>query len=422
MRIKEVEQRTGLTAKAIRLYESKGLLSISREAENEYRDYSQEDVARLKTIALLRKMEIPVKTIKLWTDGEVTLQELLQDAAQTCREDSQASREKEKLAQALCDILQDCSEEELPEAAENATHINSLLQEFEKELRRGEADLMLPVWTTLITLGPVSFVVIYILEGQVERALLAFALSILSLTLCVLSWNNYLKHPKKERNGSGCLMYGLLAVAVLAATIGLAVGLTMLQQVLFVPDPQAVYVSRTFWLVFVIEVELACMLILGVKKALRKFRLTGKQLACFMLAVIALNGCFLYGFLTGVSVARETGITRHSFLCPQGREVAFEDVVLVETGFQGKLFGFLVTGQTGSFYYKLHYSDGTVEDWSQCQGEAYVESWQWMYAIDGWLMEAGVPKEGSTENSQYCDLDQEYVDIFLNIIDSKPAQ
>ena len=40
MRIKEVEQRTGLTAKAIRLYESKGLLKPARETENDYRDYT----------------------------------------------------------------------------------------------------------------------------------------------------------------------------------------------------------------------------------------------------------------------------------------------------------------------------------------------------------------------------------------------
>ena len=38
MRIKEVESRTGLTAKAIRLYESKGLLKPARETENDYRD------------------------------------------------------------------------------------------------------------------------------------------------------------------------------------------------------------------------------------------------------------------------------------------------------------------------------------------------------------------------------------------------
>lgn len=70
MRIKEVQEATGLTAKAIRLYESKGLLEPAREAENDYRDYSQADVERLKTIAVLRRLDVPVREIKSWTDGE----------------------------------------------------------------------------------------------------------------------------------------------------------------------------------------------------------------------------------------------------------------------------------------------------------------------------------------------------------------
>jgi DNA-binding transcriptional MerR regulator len=71
MRIKEVEKTTGLTAKAIRLYESKGLLSVARENENDYRDYTPEDVERLKTIAVLRQLDVPVKTIKEWVDGKL---------------------------------------------------------------------------------------------------------------------------------------------------------------------------------------------------------------------------------------------------------------------------------------------------------------------------------------------------------------
>ena len=41
MRIKDVEQRTGLTRKSIRFYEAKGLLNVKR-TENTYRDYDEE--------------------------------------------------------------------------------------------------------------------------------------------------------------------------------------------------------------------------------------------------------------------------------------------------------------------------------------------------------------------------------------------
>ena len=104
MRIKEVESRTGLTAKAIRLYESKGLLKPARETENDYRDYTEEDVARLKTIAILRKLDVPVKTIKEWTDGKTELRDILQKAAEQNREASRENdfyRQQSKFTQAL---------------------------------------------------------------------------------------------------------------------------------------------------------------------------------------------------------------------------------------------------------------------------------------------------------------------------------
>ena len=43
MKINDVEKITGLTQKAIRLYESQGLIKISRD-KNGYRNYSEEDI------------------------------------------------------------------------------------------------------------------------------------------------------------------------------------------------------------------------------------------------------------------------------------------------------------------------------------------------------------------------------------------
>ena len=127
MRIKEVEQRTGLTAKAIRLYESKGLLKPARETENDYRDYTEEDVARLKTIAILRKLDVPVKTIKEWTDGKTELRGILQKAAEQNREASRENELRHRLAEDLNDILEDNPDADLGEAAGVMEPINELL-------------------------------------------------------------------------------------------------------------------------------------------------------------------------------------------------------------------------------------------------------------------------------------------------------
>ncbi|MBO5091202.1 MAG: MerR family transcriptional regulator, partial [Clostridia bacterium] len=64
MKINDVEKITGLTQKAIRLYESKGLINVSRE-ENGYRSYTQEDVELLKKIKLFRSVGMAISDIKL---------------------------------------------------------------------------------------------------------------------------------------------------------------------------------------------------------------------------------------------------------------------------------------------------------------------------------------------------------------------
>ena len=53
MFINDVVKRTGLTKKAIRFYEDKGLLSVQRKV-NGYRTYSEDNILTLKKIKMLR--------------------------------------------------------------------------------------------------------------------------------------------------------------------------------------------------------------------------------------------------------------------------------------------------------------------------------------------------------------------------------
>lgn len=65
MKIGEVGNETGLSISNIRFYEKKGLLAPARKEESGYRDYTVEDVSRLKMILLYRKMRLPIETIYL---------------------------------------------------------------------------------------------------------------------------------------------------------------------------------------------------------------------------------------------------------------------------------------------------------------------------------------------------------------------
>lgn len=75
MKINDAERITGLTQKAIRLYESKGLVSIARD-ENGYRNYSNENIELLKRIKLFRSVGISISDIKLYIFGLMSLEEM----------------------------------------------------------------------------------------------------------------------------------------------------------------------------------------------------------------------------------------------------------------------------------------------------------------------------------------------------------
>ena len=59
----EVQEKTGLSRKAIEYYEDKGLIHPQR-LENGYRDYSDEDIKLLKEIALLTKLGLSLGQVK----------------------------------------------------------------------------------------------------------------------------------------------------------------------------------------------------------------------------------------------------------------------------------------------------------------------------------------------------------------------
>lgn len=78
MHINDVERAIGVSKKNIRFYEEKGLLTPRRETGNGYRTYSEEDVARLARIKLLRKLDMPLALIGDMLEGRVSLSQGVQ--------------------------------------------------------------------------------------------------------------------------------------------------------------------------------------------------------------------------------------------------------------------------------------------------------------------------------------------------------
>ncbi|MCC8064414.1 MAG: MerR family transcriptional regulator [Clostridiales bacterium] len=95
MKINEAEALVGITRKNIRFYEQEGLLTPRRNRANGYRDYGDEDVARLQQIKLLRKLGMPLSDIRRVLSGEQTLTVALN------RHGAALRRERTRLEQSL---------------------------------------------------------------------------------------------------------------------------------------------------------------------------------------------------------------------------------------------------------------------------------------------------------------------------------
>ena len=78
MTIKEVEELLEIPRATIRFYEKEGLITPNRE-KNRYRDYSDEDVEKLKKIVILRKIGMSVEDINDIFDGAKSINEVLDE-------------------------------------------------------------------------------------------------------------------------------------------------------------------------------------------------------------------------------------------------------------------------------------------------------------------------------------------------------
>ena len=77
MNIKEAENLSGISGQNIRYYEKQGLISTKRNRINSYREYGEEDIRILKTIRMLRMLDMPIEQIRLILKGDLSMGDAL---------------------------------------------------------------------------------------------------------------------------------------------------------------------------------------------------------------------------------------------------------------------------------------------------------------------------------------------------------
>ena len=77
MNAKQAEEKTGITRRNLRFYEDQGLIHPRRNPENDYRDYSEEDIEVLKKIRALRMLDVTLEDIASILKEEKPLKQVM---------------------------------------------------------------------------------------------------------------------------------------------------------------------------------------------------------------------------------------------------------------------------------------------------------------------------------------------------------
>lgn len=422
MQVKDVEKLTGLSTKAIRLYEEKGLIEVARNPVNDYRDYSEENVRQLRLIKLLRYFEFSLAEItNLLALPEEDLQSALREKKQGISQQAEELTDKVDL---LDQVVRDLGKKEdwLEEAQDSIAFVESgEFQDFKQDLE----DALLPsIWMTLLqTLmasGPILWLFTRIQQGRQENLFLLAVVSLLATAWITLLWRDYLvtwwKHRdkirQKNRSQAWWIPIGLIS---LVGGIAYFVLVGWLTERFFLPSDWLFYEYSTgLGKIAILFIMAFLAFLLG--KLARLVKLSWKY------GLGLAGGCIL---LTALLISTTTAVTKDQIidinLLAPSQEYLYSDVKSVWTGFGTKLVTVNRSERQGEFSYQIQL-DGKKIVFMQpavnqnlVPDDTYIE----LEEFDQRLMNLKIPKESSTEGSQYNDLDSHYLKRFLRIVENQ---
>ncbi len=440
MKIKDVEQLTGLTAKSIRYYESKNLIAVKRNQENAYREYTDEDVTRFRWIKLFRYLGFSVEEIEsLLTMDADGIKKALHQKADAFSEQEALCEDK----RSLCLLLAKEYENNEAVVEEYTDTIEFLESDEMSELKEQVKDFAAPnlitvIAETLIFMAPVFSLFYNIQAKRTDVLMFNGMIAILCTALIPWNWIHYADQYKKNRERIKrknrkmiWLLPAMIAAFVLGMTAVIAVTALLPQWVL--PDKYLFFehgpiTGMALVLLVILPIILFCVSMVAklrkkpveemedVNDLLFIWNHLGKGRAAVIVAWLLALYCCAFN-LTAVT---QDKIIRYSPWQPMGVEYNYSDVDSIKTGFGDKNFSLVEYKRKGSFYYQIEINGQTVtfhtptvnEKIERYEEHTYLE----LEEFDRALTALGIPKEADEKGWENCDFDQEYVDRFLRII------
>lgn len=440
MTIKEVEKQTGLTAKSIRYYESKNLITVERNAENSYRSYSEKEVNRLKQIKLFRYLDFSIEEIgRLLDEKEGKVKEALREKAEIF------SREKDLCAdkQEMCLTLSK-EYKETPEFIEEYNEIIEFLESDElAETIENLKDYATPnlsqtIVTTFVCVAPVLWLFYNINRGIYGVLPVNAVAAIIGTIMLTLNWTHYIiqyRHHKnrvKKNNRAWAWITPFMVVACIGG-IAAVVGVIGLGEKIIAPENYLFYEYGPvasivmIWLVMVPMILLCILLVAKLRKKtpeemenMNDILYIWNHLGKWRPAVVVFWFVAMYLCLTSVNFVTEDKIICHSPLHPSGVVYDYWQIEEINTGFGNKSVALAEYKKKGSFFYQIRLDDKTItfhcpsvnEDIKRYQEESYLE----LEEFDQKLVSLAIPKKADETGYENCDFDKQFVERFLRII------
>ncbi|MCS4468917.1 MerR family transcriptional regulator [Clostridium botulinum] len=185
--------------KTIRYYESEGLISVKRNS-NSYREYDENNINKLRRIKVLRKLDVPISTIKKLNLKEASLPEILEGKIKELDGNELNLERKKGIIEAILkeinknpniDLAEYCKDFEYIESDEFTEFLGEI-----KELR--EVSLAYQILITLMLSGPLLWLFINIKNSNYEFIGINSILAIISTVLLTLIWRGFLKQKIKK--------------------------------------------------------------------------------------------------------------------------------------------------------------------------------------------------------------------------------
>lgn len=440
MTIKDVEKLTGLTAKSIRYYEEKGLLTVERNRENSYRSYSEENVNRLKWIKLLRRLDFSIEEIETVFKAEpASVGGIFEQKAELYEDKIQDCSLKKELCQ---NLIQDYGKgDAVLEGYEETLRFleGEDFEEIREELKElATPSLSLTIVESLVLLGPIGWLFLNI-GRKFYAALMLNGIFAVGAAVCLtLLWTDYFRkyrHSKrrvKAKNRKTAAVIPVLLLAIVLA-FGAMIAFMVLAEKLMAPEGWLFYqqnpkLELLTVILIIIPVMLAVNRIIrhvshGETEGNEAVAVVYDLVKAFKLPALILWLLGMYICLVNVTYVTEDKIIRHTTFHPAGTEYSYADVEKAEARFGSSVFSIFDYKRKGRFSYTIYLDGKKVvfstpsanEDIERYNENTYLE----LEEFDSALMKLGAEKEGNLKYKDYCDLDEEYVDRFVRIIENK---